>query len=94
VFDASIPFAADFDLMLRALEVHAVKSHYLPRLCVRMRVGGVTTGSLRNIISGNVAVLRSFGKYGIRVNPVVYLFRRIVPKFFSALRGRLGASTE
>jgi glycosyltransferase involved in cell wall biosynthesis len=90
LFDTAIPFAADFDLMLRAIEVHHIKSHYLPRVCVRMRVGGATTGSFKNIAAGNIAVLRSFRKYDIRINRVFYLLRRIIPKLIDVLKNRLG----
>jgi GT2 family glycosyltransferase len=94
LFDITIPFSADFDLMLRAIEVHHIKSHYLPRVCVRMRVGGVTTSSFKNILSGNVGVLRSFRKHGLRVNPVIYLLRRIIPKLVSVLQDRLGIKAK
>jgi glycosyltransferase len=38
--------AADYELMARYLFLHRVSSLYLPKLIVRMRVGGVSNGSL------------------------------------------------
>ncbi|WP_231461888.1 glycosyltransferase family 2 protein [Pedobacter sp. Leaf132] len=42
--------AADYDLMLRFLYVHHIKSKYLPMLMVNMRTGGLSNGSLRGIL--------------------------------------------
>lgn len=45
---------ADFELTLRLFEIHKIRALYIPEVLVRMRMGGATTGSLRNIIHGNI----------------------------------------
>lgn len=40
---------ADYDLMLRLFFTHQIKTIYLPELMVKMRIGGVSNRSIRNI---------------------------------------------
>lgn len=74
-FDLQFRLAADFDLMLRFVEVAKIKLLYLPEFLVRMRVGGATSSSLKNLIRQNRECVASFRKYGMRVG-LGYLIRR------------------
>lgn len=49
-FDTSFRIAADYDFMLRILRPNVLRMHYLPRVLVRMRVGGASNRSLRNLL--------------------------------------------
>lgn len=89
-FDTDIRLSADFDIMLRILEVYQSSYKYLPRLCVRMRTGGATSSTLRNIIIGNKNIIRAFGKYGIKINPFIYAAKRILPKVINRIMIKLG----
>lgn len=80
-FDA----ASDFELMMRFIEVNGCKSLYLPYTMVRMRLGGVSTGSLSGIIRGNCNVYRAFRSLGVRPKPF-YFARRLLPKAWNILR--------
>lgn len=71
--------SADFELMLRAFENFKLKSFYLDEHIVRMRLGGESTGSLKNIVIGNLNVLKAFKMNGIRVG-VFYPLTRIAKK--------------
>lgn len=53
-FDLEFKLQADFDLMLRLFEKERIKTAYLPEVFVRMRMGGATTGSISNIVKGNL----------------------------------------
>jgi glycosyltransferase len=48
-FDTSYRIAADYDFMLRVLSKR-IHAHYLPILMYKMRIGGESNKSLRNII--------------------------------------------
>jgi glycosyltransferase len=52
--------AADYELMLRFLERYKIKSYYIPVVLVRMRIGGASNGSIRNIIKGNFECYKSW----------------------------------
>lgn len=49
-FDTGFRIAADYDFMVRCLTRANVRVRYLPRILVRMRVGGVSNASVRTIL--------------------------------------------
>ncbi len=75
LYDTEFTIAADFDLMLRLLEKERISSCYLERPVVCMRHGGSSTGSLKNIILGNLECIRAFSNNGLRVGPAYLLYR-------------------
>lgn len=62
-FDTSYKIAADYELMFRLLKVEGLKSVYLPKVLVRMRLGGVSNRSARNISAGNLEIIRAWRKH-------------------------------
>jgi glycosyltransferase involved in cell wall biosynthesis len=78
-FDERYRIAADMDHMLRLFEVRGVRSHYLQRVIVRMRAGGLSNRSLRNIWRANVETWRSLHRHGFRVGPW-FIGRKILRK--------------
>ncbi len=66
LFDENFSICADWEWLLRAMEVHRVRSLYLPEYLVRMRVGGASNRSIRNIVRSNREAIRGFGKNGQR----------------------------
>jgi glycosyltransferase involved in cell wall biosynthesis len=63
-FNLSYSLQADFDLELRLFECMKIRSVYIPRTVVRMRMGGATTGSIRNILRGNIEAAKSAKSHG------------------------------
>lgn len=49
-FNIDMGIAADYDSMLRFLGKHKISTQYLPEVMVKMRVGGASNRSLKNII--------------------------------------------
>jgi len=79
-FDLDFRLAADMELMLRFLEVHRIRAAYRPGIWVRMRLGGATNKSLRNILRGNEEIRRAFRKNGVPCPPWFWpakIFNRI-----------------
>ncbi len=58
-FDTGYKIAADYDFMLRALTQKNIKIVYLPEVLIKMRVGGMSNRSLKNIL------LKSYEDYQI-----------------------------
>jgi hypothetical protein len=50
LFDLTYKIAADYDFMLRVLKDKSLKFDYLPKVITKMRVGGASNRSLKNII--------------------------------------------
>ena len=70
-FDLSFPIAADYELMLRFILKHGIRLAYIPRVLVRMAVGGESNRSLRNIIRANQEVWMAWRKNGLRFGYLV-----------------------
>jgi glycosyltransferase len=49
-FNTDFRIAADYELMLRFLELHRISTYYIPDVLVKMRSGGTSNKSLRNIL--------------------------------------------
>ena len=41
--------AADYELMLRFLEKHRISTYYVPEVLIKMRLGGASNRSLKNM---------------------------------------------
>lgn len=92
-FDTTFDVSADFELMLRFIEVYGLRSRYIDRYFVKMRIGGESTGSIMNIIKGNRGVIRAFKKNGF-TPPKLYLVRRLLPKVWNTICARLYTTTD
>jgi glycosyltransferase involved in cell wall biosynthesis len=53
LFNISLRSAADYELMLRILIKHEIHAHYIPKVLVKMRAGGMSNASFRNRITAN-----------------------------------------
>lgn len=88
VFDTSFDVSADFELMLRLIEKYRIRTKYINRYMVRMRVGGESTGSIKNIIKGNRNTIRAFKKNGIPVS-FFYPIKRLFPKAVNLVKYKI-----
>ena len=85
VFNLQYAVSADFELMLRFLEKGQIKNAYLDRYFVKMRWGGESTGTLRNIIRGNKNILKAFADNGLKPTRF-YLIYRFAPKIWEMIK--------
>jgi glycosyltransferase len=69
-FDTRYRYHADFDLMVRLFVERKISSAYIPRVLVRMRSGGHTNRSLRNIYRGNRESYEIATQSGIASSPI------------------------
>lgn len=83
-YDLNYRICADFEFMLRAFEVFNCTFTYIDVEIVKMRHGGKSTGSLKNIIDGNLQIYSAFKKNNYKVSPF-YFVLRVIPKIREAL---------
>jgi glycosyltransferase involved in cell wall biosynthesis len=79
-FDTAFRLQSDFDLMVRLFELHHIRTHYVPEIWVRMRMGGASNKSLANVWQGNLEAWRSCRKHGFAVSPF-FMVRKIASRF-------------
>ncbi|MGZ2739177.1 glycosyltransferase family 2 protein [Bacteroides fragilis] len=64
-YKTNYKIAADYELLLRFLYVHRLKSKYLPLDFMKMRTGGTSTASIRSNILLNKEIVRACKENGI-----------------------------
>jgi glycosyltransferase involved in cell wall biosynthesis len=82
-FDTRFRIQSDFDLCMRFMAIHHVRTRYLPGVMVKMRMGGVTSSGPVNVIKGNIEAYNACRKNGLKVSPL-FIARKIlsrVPQF-------------
>lgn len=87
-FDLNFPISADFEMMLRFIEVGHASTVYVPHILVRMRMGGVSNRSIKNILVSNRNMLRAMRKNGVKCSPFFFV-RRLVPKMWDMMLRKL-----
>lgn len=83
-FDLRYKIAADFELMYRFLEMHKIRSVYIPKYLVMMRDGGASNKSFRNIIKANLECYNSIKRNGGKPTilfPIIKPLRKIIQIF-------------
>jgi glycosyltransferase involved in cell wall biosynthesis len=86
-FDHRLKLQADFEMALRLLEIHKIKTAYIPYVLVKMRTGGASNASIKNIIRGNLEASQACIQNGLP-GGIIFIFKKImsrVPQFISAL---------
>jgi glycosyltransferase involved in cell wall biosynthesis len=76
-FDLNFRLAADFDILLRFFEACGIISRYIPEVLVKMRLGGATNVSFRNVFLQNMEIANAFRKYGLRVGLKPFALRML-----------------
>ena len=99
IYDAVGPFvtdykiAADYEMLIRVLAVHAASYCYVAKPIVRMRSGGASTaGWSRNWIL-NQEIVRACRANGIQTNMGLLLLK-IPAKLWGAILGRFGKAAK
>jgi len=81
LFNLDFKFAADYEYMLRLFKKYNFNTKYINRFIVKMRLGGATNKSLRNIFKGNVEIYKAWKFNGFSM-PLYFfpikLFKRLI----------------
>jgi len=74
-FSLELKSAADYEIMLRFIHKHECSISYLPRVVVRMRVGGVSNASIKNRLKANREDKRAWEMNGLKPKPYTLIFK-------------------
>lgn len=75
LFDLQFKSAADYEIMLRFIHRFKTSIAYLPRVVVKMRVGGVSNASLSNRIKANKEDRRAWEVNGLKPTAFTLIFK-------------------
>jgi glycosyltransferase involved in cell wall biosynthesis len=87
LFDLTFKYQADFELTMRYLAIHQIHTCYIPKIWVKMRLGGISNNNLLGVIKANLEAYRACKKSQLKI-PIAPLFilRKIasrLPQFFN-----------
>lgn len=88
-FDQSFKLAADMEFMMRYLEHGKIHSVYIPDVLVKMRVGGATNQSWKNIVLQNKEIFIALQKNGMQFSKLLFLLRKLTSRLGQFIAGRL-----
>lgn len=72
LFEPKYKTAADYVFMLRLFKKYSFKSLYVDRWMVRMRMGGASNKSIRNVLEANREIIRGWKDNGLKA-PLFFL---------------------
>jgi glycosyltransferase len=82
-FDTRFKIAADYDSILRFLGKEKISTHYIPEVLIKMRVGGASNKSIKNLIQKSKEDLRAMKNNGVgHVGSLLVKNASKVPQFF------------
>lgn len=76
-FSLKYHIAADVELLFRFLEQHSINTVYIPKVIIKMRLGGTTNQSCRNIKIQNQEVLSFLDAHYGRISRRVFFIGKI-----------------
>lgn len=81
VFDTSNSLAADYEFLIRVIGKNGIRVKYLPKILVRMRLGGATNKSIKNIVKQNYEIIRSARRNGFNFSVITFIFSKLRIRF-------------
>jgi len=83
-FNTKLPIAADYEIMLRFLKANKLDSCYLPEIMVKMRLGGLSNRSLKNIVKKSMEDLEAWRLNRLRGRVPAIFLKNVtkLPQFF------------
>lgn len=72
-FDLNYKISADYEIMLRFLKKHGLKSCHIPEVLIRMRIGGKSNRNLWQIIKANVECYQAWKKNNLNISPFIMI---------------------
>jgi glycosyltransferase involved in cell wall biosynthesis len=88
-FDLSYKLAADMEFMMRYLECGQVRAAYIPHVLVRMRLGGATNQSWKNIVYQNKEIFSALRKNGVPFSRMLFVANKVVSRLWQFVAGRV-----
>uniref|UniRef100_A0A7V3VTR7 Glycosyltransferase n=1 Tax=candidate division WOR-3 bacterium TaxID=2052148 RepID=A0A7V3VTR7_UNCW3 len=88
LFRTDLSIASDYELMLRFFERYKIRAHYIPEVLVKMRTGGKSNRSLKNILLQSIEDYRAWRMNGLSGGMLAVFLKKLrkAPQFVLRLR--------
>jgi len=87
LFDTNYRIAADIEFMARMLEVHKLKSMYLPMTLIKMKLGGLSNSSLTNTLLLNREIISALKRHNLYKGFFTYIIYKLVNRSSQFIKG-------
>ncbi|ATA89054.1 glycosyl transferase [Capnocytophaga stomatis] len=84
-FNLKYKIAADYEIMLRFIEKNGIRTIYLPITMVKMRMGGASNQSIKNIIQANKECYLAWKDNGMSIS-LFHFLRKPLSKFLQFMK--------
>jgi len=83
-FNTSLRIAADYEMVLRLLAKQKITTCYIPEVLIKMRVGGISNGSIKGLVRKTVEDYRALRINGLNLAILTVLSKNLskIPQFF------------
>lgn len=85
-FDLHYKIAADFELLFRLIEQNKIKTKYLPKVLVKMRLGGTTNKNISNISMQNKEIVAILNKHYVDFSILKFVFSKLFNRCIQFIR--------
>ena len=79
-FNIQYHIASDIELMIRFLEVYKIDVKYIPQLLVKMRYGGISNKSIKNMLNLNQEILGALDYHNLPKNIFIFFIYKIISR--------------
>lgn len=76
-FSLDYKIAADFELLFRFIEKNKIKTKYIPKVLVKMRLGGTTNKNISNVITQNKEMIKTLKEYYGDFSLIGFILRKL-----------------
>lgn len=86
-FNTNFRIAADYELMLRFLAKYKISAYHIPKVLIKMRMGGVSNRSLKNLLAKNYEDYKAWKANNLKRGFFTIFLKNIVkiPQFFNRI---------
>lgn len=85
LYKTDYKISADYELLIRFLKINNVKYKYLPTICTKMRVGGLSTQGFKSLTVLNKEIIRACKENGLYTNNFM-LYSKYFTKIFEFIK--------
>jgi len=84
-FNIKYKIASDYDLLFRFLKLNNLKYFYLPKVLVKMKLGGASNSSISSILKLNKEIYKIHYSNGIPIS-VISLMKKVPKRIFELMK--------
>lgn len=79
-FNVDYKYAADYELLVRLLYTHKINVAYIPDIMIKMRLGGTSNKSLKNILNQNRAIMDALDSHNYEYSSIKMFGSKIIER--------------